>query len=86
MDVGAAQIHDQRTQAPSPNEYEMCLVNTAKHPNLKYHQAPALQFYDFLIGNDGQKIIPTFGVKEYGEPICYPTVIRTPQYDNQTGL
>jgi len=29
----------------------MCLVSTAKHPNLKYNQALAEKFYDFLIGN-----------------------------------
>jgi tungstate transport system substrate-binding protein len=62
-----------------PNEYEMCLVSTAKHPNLKYNQALAEKFYDFLVGNEGQKIIAGFGVKEYGEPIYYPTVIRNPQ-------
>jgi tungstate transport system substrate-binding protein len=62
-----------------PNEYEMCLVSTAKHPNLKYNQALAEKFYDFLIGNEGQKIIAGFGVKEFGEPIYYPTVIKTPQ-------
>jgi len=61
-----------------PNEYEMCMVSTVKHPNLKYNQALAEKFYDFLIGNEGQKIIAGFGVKEYGEPIYYPTVIRNP--------
>jgi tungstate transport system substrate-binding protein len=62
-----------------PNEYEMCLVSTAKHPNLKYNQELAEKFYDFLIGNEGQKIIAGFGVKEYGEPIYYPTVIKNPK-------
>lgn len=61
-----------------PNEYEMCMVSTVKHPNLKYNQALAEKFYDFLVGNEGQKIIAGFGVKEYGEPIYYPTVIKNP--------
>lgn len=52
-----------------PSEYEMCLVSTAKHPNLEYNQALAVRFYDFLVGNEGQKIIAGFGLKEYGEPI-----------------
>ncbi len=58
-----------------PNEYEMCLVNTEKHPHLKYNQGLAEKFYEFLTGEEGQKIIAEFGVKEYGEPIYYPTVI-----------
>jgi len=59
-----------------PNEYEMCLVNTEKHPHLKYNQDLAEKFYDFLIGEEGQKIIAEFGIKQYGEPIYYPTVIK----------
>jgi tungstate transport system substrate-binding protein len=61
------------------NEYEMCLVSVAKHPHLQYNQGLAAQFYDFLIGNEGQKIIADFGVKEYGEPIYYPTAIKNPK-------
>ena len=54
-------------------------MSTAIQPNLKDNQALAEKFYDFLVGNEGQKIIAGFGVKEYGEPIYYPTVIRNPQ-------
>ena len=60
------------------NEYEMCLVSTQKHPNLNYNQELAQKFYEFLIAKEGQKIIAEFGVKEYGEPIYYPTVIKNP--------
>jgi tungstate transport system substrate-binding protein len=54
------------------NEYEMCLVSVEKHPNLKYNQGLANQFYEFLIGDKGQQLIGNFGMKEYGEPIYYP--------------
>jgi len=61
------------------NEYEMCLVSTAKHPHLQYNSDLAEKFYAFLISNEGQKIIAEFGVRQYGEPIYYPTVIRNPK-------
>jgi tungstate transport system substrate-binding protein len=61
-----------------PNEYEMCLVSTAKHPNLQYNQDLAEKFFNFVISNEGQKIIAEFGVEQYGEPIYYPTVIKNP--------
>jgi ABC-type tungstate transport system permease subunit len=54
----------------------MCLVSVEKHPNLKYNQELAQKFFDFLINEKGQKIIATFGVKEYGEPIYHPDVIK----------
>jgi len=60
-----------------PNEYAMCLVNTEKNPHLRYNQELAGKFYDFLIGSEGLKIISEFGVKQYGEPIYYPTVVKT---------
>ncbi len=61
------------------NEYEMCLVSAVKHPHLKYNYDLAEKFYEFLIGNEGQKIIAEFGVKQYGEPIYYPTAIKNPK-------
>jgi tungstate transport system substrate-binding protein len=54
------------------NEYEMCLVNVEKHPHLKYNQAYADRFYEFLIGEKGQQLIADFGKKEYGEAVYYP--------------
>jgi tungstate transport system substrate-binding protein len=62
-----------------PNQYEMCRVNAAKHPNLKYNQDLAEKFFEFLVGNDGQKIIAEFGLRQYGEPIYYPAVIKKPR-------
>jgi len=52
-----------------PNEYEMCLVSTAKNPNLLYNQDLAEKFYEFVISNEGQKIIAEFGKQQYGESL-----------------
>lgn len=82
LDSSTWALHKSKTKALKllvqgpPNEYEMCLVSTDKHPHLKYNQTLAEKFYDFLIGEEGQKIISEFGVKQYGEPIYYPTVIK----------
>jgi len=62
-----------------PNHYEMCLVSTKKHPNLKYNEEMAEKFYAFLISNDGQKMIADFGIEQYGEPVYYPNVIENPK-------
>jgi len=62
-----------------PNEYEMCLVSTAKNPNLKYNQDLAEKFYEFVISNEGQKIIAEFGKQQYGESLYYPAVIKNPK-------
>ncbi len=59
-----------------PNQYEMCLVSTSKHPNLKYNEDVAKKFYEFLISNEGQKIIADFGIEEYGEPVYCPNIIE----------
>jgi tungstate transport system substrate-binding protein len=60
-----------------PNEYEMCLVNPEKHPNLRYNQDLAEKFYDFAIGEKGQKLIANFGIEQYGEPLYYPDAIKS---------
>ena len=60
-----------------PNEYEMCLVNAKKHPNLRYNQDLAQKFYDFAISDKGQKLISNFGIKKYGEPLYYPDAIKS---------
>jgi tungstate transport system substrate-binding protein len=60
-----------------PNEYEMCLVNPEKHPNLKYNQDLAEKFYDFAISDKGQKLIQNFGIEKYGESLYYPDAIKS---------
>ena len=62
-----------------PNEYEMCLVNVEKHPNLRYNQELAQKFYDFAISDKGQKLISNFGIKKYGESLYYPDAIKNPK-------
>jgi len=59
-----------------PNQYEICLVNPKKHPQLNYNQSLAEAFYEFLIGDEGQKIIADFGVRQHGEPIYHPSRIK----------
>jgi tungstate transport system substrate-binding protein len=54
------------------NEYEICLVNPAKHPHLKYNFEYADKFYEFCLGKEGQKIIAGFGKDQYGESIYFP--------------
>lgn len=56
-----------------PNEYEMCLISADNHPNLRYNRAMAETMYEFLIGDEGQKIIAEFGVVQYGGPIYFPS-------------
>jgi len=53
------------------NEYEICLVNPEKNPNLTYNREYARKFYDFCLSEKGQEIIATFGAKEYGEPVYF---------------
>jgi tungstate transport system substrate-binding protein len=54
------------------NEYEICLINPEKHPNLKYNFEYAEKFYHFCLSAQGQKIIAEFGKDQYGEPIYFP--------------
>lgn len=56
-----------------PNQYEICLISAAKHANLQYNQALAEKFYEFMTGDDGSRIIAEFGIREYGEPIYFPS-------------
>ena len=60
-----------------PNEYEMCLVNVKKNPNLKYNQDLAEKFYNFAVSPRGQKMIADFGVEKYGESLYYPDAIKS---------
>jgi tungstate transport system substrate-binding protein len=54
------------------NEYEMCLVNTEKLPNLKYNADLAAKFYDWCLSPAAQKIIAEFGKDQFGEAIYFP--------------
>ena len=61
-------------QGPA-NNYEMCLVSTAKNPNLTYNHDYAVQFYEFLCGPEGQNLIKNFGKEKYGQALYYPDII-----------
>lgn len=83
LDSSTWALHKSKTKALKllvqgpPNEYEMCLVNPAKHPNLQYNQEAANEFFEFLISDKGQKIIADFGVEKYGVPIYCPTAKKS---------
>ncbi len=55
-----------------PNRYEICLVSAKKHPHLSYNGELAEAFYEFLTGEEGQRVIARFGVGQYGEPLYHP--------------
>jgi tungstate transport system substrate-binding protein len=54
------------------NEYEICLINPEKLPNLKYNFDYAEKFYEFCLSDRGQRIIAEFGKDQYGESIYFP--------------
>ena len=54
------------------NEYEICLIDPKRLPNLKYNFDYAEKFYDLCLGDRGQKIIAEFGKDQYGEAIYFP--------------
>ena len=54
------------------NEYEICLINPEKLPNLKYNFDYAEKFYHFCLSEQGQKVIAEFGKDQYGESIYFP--------------
>jgi tungstate transport system substrate-binding protein len=54
------------------NEYEICLINPEKHPNLRYNFEYAEKFYHFCLSERGQNIVAEFGRDQYGESIYFP--------------
>ena len=63
------------------NIYHVITVNPGKFPSVNYEAARA--FADFVTSPDGQEIIATFGVDQYGEPLFFPDAGRT---DEELGL
>jgi len=55
---------------PLTNPYHVITVNNDKWPNVNYEGA--LAFYNFMISPETQKMISTFGVDEYGQPLFFP--------------
>jgi tungstate transport system substrate-binding protein len=62
-----------------PNQYEMCLINANKHPNLAYNQDLAEKFFSFVAGPEGRKIIEQFGRLEYGESLYHSDINQNPR-------
>ena len=54
------------------NVYSVIAVNVEKHPNVNFEGAIA--FIKFLISEDGQGIIESYGKEMYGQSLFYPTV------------
>ena len=52
------------------NYYHVIVVNPARHPDVNVQGARA--WAAFVTGNEGQEIIRTFGVQQYGEPLFVP--------------
>jgi ABC-type tungstate transport system permease subunit len=62
-----------------PNQYEMCLINANKHPNLAYNQDLAEKFFSFVAGPEGRKIIEQFGRLQYGESLYHSDSNQNPR-------
>jgi len=60
----------------TPNEYEICVVSSKKHPYISYNHELAKAFFDFIIEPKGQRIIATFGKNKYGKALYFPDVIK----------
>lgn len=52
------------------NIYSVYIVNPEKVKGVNYDAAKA--FYDFVTSDVGEKIIASYGVKEFGQPLFYP--------------
>jgi tungstate transport system substrate-binding protein len=58
------------------NPYGVIAVNPEKHPDLKINFEGAMEFTNWITGEEGQKIIKEFGVDKFGQPLFYPDVIK----------
>ena len=56
------------------NPYGVIAVNPSKYP--KINNKGAMAFIDYITGKQGQALIKNFGIKEYGQPLFYPDVIK----------
>ena len=57
------------------NIYHVITVNPAKSTSINEKGAKA--FLDFMISDEAQKAIKTFGVEKYGEPLFFPDADKT---------
>ena len=52
------------------NVYVAMAVNPEKHPGVNCEMAS--EFINFLVSDEGQEIIATFGEEQYGQPLFFP--------------
>jgi tungstate transport system substrate-binding protein len=55
---------------PLINVYHVITVNARKFPNV--NAAGANAFADYLVSAETQRLIASFGVDKYGEPLFFP--------------
>ena len=58
------------------NPYSIIFINPEKHEGININYQGALDFLEFITGEQGQAIIKEFGIEEYGQPLFYPDVIK----------
>ena len=51
------------------NRYSVLTLNSTKHPHI--HREEANRFADFLTSPNGQKIISTFGIEKFNQPLFF---------------
>lgn len=51
------------------NQYGVMMVNPEKYP---VKEAEVQEFIDFILSDEGQELIGTFGVEEFGQPLFVP--------------
>lgn len=56
--------------APLLNPYHVLEVNPAQQP--KVNAAGGKAFADFMVSDEAQEVIRTFGVERYGQPLFFP--------------
>lgn len=54
------------------NLYHVMPVNPEQHPNVDINLDGAEAFVEFLMGDETQEVIASFGVETFGEPLFYP--------------
>jgi tungstate transport system substrate-binding protein len=56
------------------NKYSVIELDAKKHPNINARGGTALA--DFLLSPDVQKLLSTFGVEKYGQPLFVPDALK----------
>lgn len=54
------------------NVYSVIAVNPSKHPDANFEGT--MRFIEFLVSQEGQDLIESYGQEDYGQPLFYPAV------------